>query len=202
LARELPSQPGRSVVAGLWVPPTSDQLISAATVVSCRTAADHAGAVPVDATVAASSFFSSSSCSSSSSSSCSSTFNDHAVVDSVNSSGKSLDNAHSLGNAETERGEICCDWCQVCFPSTVDLEVHMHTDHILMRDGRDYRCTLANCDKIYPNMDCLRQHVKLHFVAGGEQLAATMADLTTDYPRRHYHHQQQQQQPTAIASVL
>ncbi|KRZ72670.1 Transcription factor HIVEP3 [Trichinella papuae] len=201
MTRELPSQPGRSVVAGLWVPPTSDQLISAAAVVSCRTAADHAGAapaaVPVDTTVAASSFFFSSSCSSSSSSSCSSTFNDHAVVDSASSS-KSLDNAHLLGNAE-----ICCDWCQVCFPSAVDLEVHMHTDHILMRDGRDYRCTLANCDKIYPNMDCLRQHVKLHFVAGGEQLA-TAADLTTDYPRRHYHHQQQQQQqqPTATAAVL
>ncbi|KRZ16461.1 Transcription factor HIVEP3 [Trichinella zimbabwensis] len=198
MTRELTSQPGRSVVAGLWVPPTSDQLISAAPVVSCRTAADHVGAapaaVPVDTTVAASSFFFSSSCSSSSSSSCSSTFNDHAVVDSASSS-KSLDNAHSLGKAE-----ICCDWCQVCFPSAVDLEVHMHTDHILMRDGRDYRCTLANCDKIYPNMDCLRQHVKLHFVAGGEQLA-TAADLTTDYPRRHYHHQQQQQ-PTATAAVL
>ncbi|XP_003380824.1 zinc finger protein [Trichinella spiralis] len=167
LARELPSQPGagRSVVAGLWVPPTSDQLISAAA--SCRLPAHVATApVPVDTTVASSFFPSSStSCSSSSSSSCSSTFNDHAMGDSA--AGKSLDNVHAV-NSETERGEISCDWCQVCFPSVVDLEVHMHTDHILMRDGRDYRCTLANCDKIYPNMDCLRQHVKLHFVAGSE----------------------------------
>ncbi|OUC44392.1 zinc finger, C2H2 type, partial [Trichinella nativa] len=206
LARELPSQPGagRSVVAGLWVPPTSDQLISAAA--SCRLPAHVATApVPVDTTVVSSFFPSSStSCSSSSSSACSSTFNDHAVVDSA--AGKSLDNAHAV-NSETERGEIFCDWCQVCFPSVVDLEVHMHTDHILMRDGRDYRCTLANCDKIYPNMDCLRQHVKLHFVAGSEQLA-TAADLVTDSRRQysHHHHHQQQQQPTttttATAAVL
>ncbi|KRZ88287.1 Zinc finger protein 40 [Trichinella sp. T8] len=205
LARELPSQPGagRSVVAGLWVPPTSDQLISAAA--SCRLPAHVATApVPVDTTVA-SLFFSSSStsCSSSSSSACSSTFNDHAVVDSA--AGKSLDNVHAV-NSEAERGEIFCDWCQVCFPSVVDLEVHMHTDHILMRDGRDYRCTLANCDKIYPNMDCLRQHVKLHFVAGSEQLA-TAADLVTDSRRQYSHHHQQQQQPTtttatATAAVL
>ncbi|KRX24801.1 Zinc finger protein 40 [Trichinella nelsoni] len=204
LARELPSQPGagRSVVAGLWVPPTSDQLISAAA--SCRLPAHVATApVPVDTTVA-SSFFSSSStsCSSSSSSSCSSTFNDHAVVDSA--TGKSLDNVHAV-NSETERGEISCGWCQVCFPSVVDLEIHMHTDHILMRDGRDYRCTLANCDKIYPNMDCLRQHVKLHFVAGSEQLA-TAADLVTDsrrqYNHHHHHYHQQQQQPTTTTTTM
>lgn len=57
-----------------------------------------------------------------------------------------------------------CKFCDVDFESAVQLEIHLHADHVLMRDGKDLRCPRANCDRVYPGRDSLRQHIAAHFV--------------------------------------
>uniref|UniRef100_A0A915CU12 Fumarylacetoacetase n=1 Tax=Ditylenchus dipsaci TaxID=166011 RepID=A0A915CU12_9BILA len=60
-----------------------------------------------------------------------------------------------------------CQLCEITFDSPADLQVHFHADHVVMRDGKDFKCPRKNCDKIYPNKESLRAHIIAHFFGGG-----------------------------------
>lgn len=60
-----------------------------------------------------------------------------------------------------------CHFCKLQTGSGTELEVHLHADHIAMKDGNDFRCPRPNCDKIYPNRDSLRHHIVAHYLGGG-----------------------------------
>ncbi|PIO72994.1 zinc finger, C2H2 type [Teladorsagia circumcincta] len=59
-----------------------------------------------------------------------------------------------------------CTKCQICgvnADSPIDLQVHLYSDHISIRDGKDLKCPKRNCDKVYPNKDSLRLHIVAHY---------------------------------------
>nr|CDJ81092.1 Zinc finger domain containing protein [Haemonchus contortus] len=42
-------------------------------------------------------------------------------------------------------------------------DVHLYTDHISVRDGKDLKCPKLNCDKVYPNKESLQHHIVAHY---------------------------------------
>uniref|UniRef100_A0A1I7XIS6 Phosphatidylinositol 4-kinase beta n=1 Tax=Heterorhabditis bacteriophora TaxID=37862 RepID=A0A1I7XIS6_HETBA len=56
--------------------------------------------------------------------------------------------------------------CQICgatMDSPIDLHVHLYSDHVSMRDGKDFKCPKKHCDKVYPNKESLRIHIAAHY---------------------------------------
>lgn len=49
------------------------------------------------------------------------------------------------------------------FESPAELAVHFHADHVVMRHGRDFRCSRRNCEKVFPSRESLRAHIHAHF---------------------------------------
>ncbi|KAH7728185.1 Zinc fingerC2H2 type family protein [Aphelenchoides avenae] len=60
-----------------------------------------------------------------------------------------------------------CPFCDITYDSATELQIHFHTEHIVMRDGKDYRCPRKHCEKVYPNRESLRAHFAAHFLGGG-----------------------------------
>jgi uncharacterized C2H2 Zn-finger protein len=60
-----------------------------------------------------------------------------------------------------------CRFCDAYFETPNELEVHLHADHIVMRDGNDFKCPRKHCDKVYPNRENLRHHIAAHYHGGG-----------------------------------
>ncbi|KHJ95665.1 zinc finger, C2H2 type [Oesophagostomum dentatum] len=56
-----------------------------------------------------------------------------------------------------------CQICGVNADSPIDLQVHLYSDHISIRDGKDLKCPKRHCDKVYPNKESLRQHIIAHY---------------------------------------
>lgn len=56
-----------------------------------------------------------------------------------------------------------CKFCDASFTSPVDLELHYHADHVLMRDGAFFKCPRPNCDTVYPTRQNLRNHLIMHY---------------------------------------
>ncbi|CAG9529553.1 unnamed protein product, partial [Cercopithifilaria johnstoni] len=59
-----------------------------------------------------------------------------------------------------------CNLCEVNYESSFDLQVHLHADHIMLRDGKDFCCPKKQCDKVYPSRENLRQHIAAHYHGG------------------------------------
>ncbi|GMT04625.1 hypothetical protein PENTCL1PPCAC_26799, partial [Pristionchus entomophagus] len=73
-----------------------------------------------------------------------------------------LGNGHS-STAVTPPALTRCGVCEMNFENPMDHQIHMMTDHIVMRDGHDFACPRPNCDKVYPNQESLRVHILAHF---------------------------------------
>ncbi|VDK89218.1 unnamed protein product, partial [Litomosoides sigmodontis] len=56
-----------------------------------------------------------------------------------------------------------CNLCEVNYESSFDLQVHLHADHVMLRDGKDFCCPKKQCDKVYPSRENLRQHIAAHY---------------------------------------
>ncbi|KJH42092.1 zinc finger, C2H2 type [Dictyocaulus viviparus] len=56
-----------------------------------------------------------------------------------------------------------CQICGVNADSPIELQVHLYSDHISIRDGKDLKCPKRHCDKVYPNKDSLRLHIVAHY---------------------------------------
>ena len=56
-----------------------------------------------------------------------------------------------------------CRMCHAAFESAQALDIHLHCDHITMRDGKDLRCPRPNCDRVYPSRENLRAHLLAHY---------------------------------------
>uniref|UniRef100_A0A915HIT5 C2H2-type domain-containing protein n=1 Tax=Romanomermis culicivorax TaxID=13658 RepID=A0A915HIT5_ROMCU len=56
----------------------------------------------------------------------------------------------------------CCI-CDGRFYSQLDLDVHYHADHVVMRDGSFFKCPAKDCDTVYPTRLNLRNHLILHY---------------------------------------
>ncbi|KFD51107.1 hypothetical protein M513_08007 [Trichuris suis] len=161
---------GRSVVAGVWVPPTSDEFRDSFVFGKCQSS----DSIPVKRPTT-------SNCVES----------DAAKrVNSLVANGGSL-NVNEFGieaKLENQSGPTenqsasknFCQWCDLTYPTWIELMVHRLSDHIIMKDGRDFRCPLANCDRVYPNRDCLRQHLLLHFLG---RVKDCVADHAYEVPR-------------------
>ncbi|MCP9257753.1 Transcription factor HIVEP3 [Dirofilaria immitis] len=63
-----------------------------------------------------------------------------------------------------------CNLCDVNYESSFDLQVHLHADHIMLRDGKDFCCPKKQCDKVYPSRENLRQHIAAHYHGGATPL--------------------------------
>lgn len=51
-----------------------------------------------------------------------------------------------------------------CCLETIDaIKVHLHADHVMLRDGKDFCCPKKQCDKVYPSRENLRQHIAAHY---------------------------------------
>ncbi|VDM45272.1 unnamed protein product, partial [Toxocara canis] len=59
-----------------------------------------------------------------------------------------------------------CNLCDVNYETSFDLQVHLHADHVVLRDGKDFRCPKKHCDKVYPNRENLRLHIAAHYHGG------------------------------------
>uniref|UniRef100_A0A2K6VY29 C2H2-type domain-containing protein n=1 Tax=Onchocerca volvulus TaxID=6282 RepID=A0A2K6VY29_ONCVO len=59
-----------------------------------------------------------------------------------------------------------CNLCEVNYESSFDLQVHLHADHVMLRDGKDFCCPKKQCDKVYPSRENLRQHIAAHYHGG------------------------------------
>uniref|UniRef100_A0A158Q711 C2H2-type domain-containing protein n=1 Tax=Elaeophora elaphi TaxID=1147741 RepID=A0A158Q711_9BILA len=59
-----------------------------------------------------------------------------------------------------------CNLCEVIYESSFDLQVHLHADHVMLRDGKDFCCPKKQCDKVYPSRENLRQHIAAHYHGG------------------------------------
>ncbi|VBB26669.1 unnamed protein product, partial [Acanthocheilonema viteae] len=59
-----------------------------------------------------------------------------------------------------------CSLCEVNYESSFDLQVHLHADHVMLRDGKDFCCPKKQCDKVYPSRENLRQHIAAHYHGG------------------------------------
>ncbi|VDO95704.1 unnamed protein product [Soboliphyme baturini] len=132
----------RSIVAGLWVPPKVTELAVSA-VSDVRNDHDESedgggDSVPPDDFPRVSNMFTVSTA--------------EAEVDE-----DALKKAHTFS-------QTYCKFCALSFLDAIDLEVHWHADHVVMKDGKDYKCPKDNCDKVYPNKESLRQHIALHFL--------------------------------------
>ncbi|CAI5455479.1 unnamed protein product [Caenorhabditis angaria] len=57
-----------------------------------------------------------------------------------------------------------CNMCNANFETPIDLQVHLHVDHIRMMDGNEYKCPRLFCDKVFMDRDSLRRHMTLHYV--------------------------------------
>ncbi|CAJ0933822.1 unnamed protein product, partial [Mesorhabditis belari] len=77
-----------------------------------------------------------------------------------------------------------CALCDITFETHVELQVHMHADHISMRDGKDFRCPKKHCDKVYPSRDSLRQHIQTHYQRGLVLLAPVIPIENPEAPGR------------------
>lgn len=73
-----------------------------------------------------------------------------------------------------------CRFCDATFETLIDLEVHLHADHIVMRDGNDFKCPKKHCDRVYPDRENLRQHIAAHYHGGG-------AALTGSFISKYFH---------------
>ncbi|MFH4979733.1 hypothetical protein AB6A40_006442 [Gnathostoma spinigerum] len=64
-----------------------------------------------------------------------------------------------------------CTLCDVNYDTSFELQVsrqvHLHADHVVMRDGNDFRCPKKHCDKVYPTRENLRLHIAAHYHGGG-----------------------------------
>ncbi|KIH42982.1 zinc finger, C2H2 type [Ancylostoma duodenale] len=56
-----------------------------------------------------------------------------------------------------------CQICGVNADSPIELQVHLYSDHISIRDGKDLKCPKRHCDKVYPNKESLRLHIIAHY---------------------------------------
>ncbi|KAJ1353966.1 ZnF_C2H2 [Parelaphostrongylus tenuis] len=56
-----------------------------------------------------------------------------------------------------------CQICGVSADTPLELQVHLYSDHISIRDGKDLKCPKRHCDKVYPNKDSLRHHIIAHY---------------------------------------
>ncbi|CAJ0582997.1 unnamed protein product, partial [Mesorhabditis spiculigera] len=94
-------------------------------------------------------------------------------LDSLRSSSSTPVHRPSNGHAPSPLlGPTKCILCEIQFETHVELQVHMHADHISMRDGKDFRCPKKHCDTVYPNRESLRQHLlHLHYQRGMVMLA-------------------------------
>uniref|UniRef100_A0A1I8EPX2 C2H2-type domain-containing protein n=1 Tax=Wuchereria bancrofti TaxID=6293 RepID=A0A1I8EPX2_WUCBA len=61
---------------------------------------------------------------------------------------------------------IRCSLCEVTYESSFDLQVHLHADHVMLRDGKDFCCPKKQCDKVYPSRENLRKHIAAHYHGG------------------------------------
>uniref|UniRef100_A0A5S6Q3N8 C2H2-type domain-containing protein n=1 Tax=Trichuris muris TaxID=70415 RepID=A0A5S6Q3N8_TRIMR len=158
--------PGRSVVAGVWVPPTSDEFRDSFVFGKCQSS----DSLPVRTTPT--------------------TISNGVEADVAKqmNGGATLNVADfaidaKLIGSPTENQNASknfCQWCDLTYPTWIELMVHRLSDHIVMKDGRDFRCPLANCDRVYPNRDCLRQHLVLHFLG---RIKDCIADPAYEVPR-------------------
>ncbi|VDM95973.1 unnamed protein product [Thelazia callipaeda] len=60
-----------------------------------------------------------------------------------------------------------CNLCEINYESSFELQVHLHADHVVLRDGKDFCCPKKHCDKVYPTRDSLRQHIAAHYLLSG-----------------------------------
>jgi len=77
-----------------------------------------------------------------------------------------VNSATGIGNCRPS----ICRFCDANFETLIDLEVHLHADHIVMRDGNDFKCPKKHCDRVYPDRENLRQHIAAHYHGGGAAL--------------------------------
>ncbi|GMR32125.1 hypothetical protein PMAYCL1PPCAC_02320, partial [Pristionchus mayeri] len=73
-----------------------------------------------------------------------------------------LGNGHS-STAVTPPALTRCGVCEMNFENPMDHQIHVMTDHVVMRDGHDFACPRPNCEKVYPNKESLRMHILAHF---------------------------------------
>ncbi|KAI1724486.1 transcription factor HIVEP3 [Ditylenchus destructor] len=156
-----PSQHGKTLVANVWIPPRYDHIIEShdRRVITPETNSVVMGNMTKLLLDAA------------------------AISENVMSNRSAEETSESTGRSESstpvQRSQINgiaaspmpfatrCSLCEITFETPADLQVHFHADHVVMRDGKDFKCPRKNCDKIYPNRDSLRQHIIAHFFGGG-----------------------------------
>lgn len=66
-------------------------------------------------------------------------------------------------SASTAVGEFKCKFCLALFPSSSEIDLHWHADHVFIRDGKNFKCPKANCDTVYPSKRDLRNHLVSHY---------------------------------------
>lgn len=63
----------------------------------------------------------------------------------------------------TTNNFMSCQICEITFESPSELQVHFQVDHVVMRDGQNFRCPQKFCNKIFPNRFSLKKHIEMHF---------------------------------------
>lgn len=64
----------------------------------------------------------------------------------------------------------------------MSFQVHLHADHVVLRDGKDFRCPKKHCDKVYPNRENLRLHIAAHYHGGGATPTPGTANFLSSLP--------------------
>lgn len=81
----------------------------------------------------------------------------------LSSSGLPASTAGAVKEEPDMQQPAICILCHLECSNSKELNIHLHGDHIVMRDGNDFRCPLSSCDRVYPSRENLRQHLSLHF---------------------------------------
>ncbi len=68
-----------------------------------------------------------------------------------------------LLNGTGQNENVVCRLCHVTFDSVQSLDIHLHCDHISMRDGTNFKCPRAHCERVYPTRENLRAHLLAHY---------------------------------------
>ncbi|PAV70610.1 hypothetical protein WR25_02029 isoform G [Diploscapter pachys] len=56
-----------------------------------------------------------------------------------------------------------CSICGITTETSLELQVHIHADHVRIMDGSEYKCPKKHCGKLFPNRETMRAHIEAHY---------------------------------------